>query len=355
MVNVGVDLHKTQMTVCFMADDGAFFRKVYGTNNAGYLDFTTALCDLKEPRKEIRVAVETTGNVWNFMKRVENHVGEVKVVNTMRFKVITESTSKTDWRDSKTIADFLKIGMLPTVTLPDAESRMIAKYVKTRDRYVKLSTRLKNQLHAIFMEEGLELKAQDLTSDKRLETVKKHEGLNEEVRFLVEGLVDDLMTLKARIRKLESRMMEMIAEDENIKLIRTIPGTGLVSASAVRSIVGSIDRFDDPKKLASYAGLAPWVNNSNETVRHGHITKRGSTILRNAFVQMAMGMIRNWSTDDKDCSLPMHRWYEQMKKRAGNGKSKIALARKLSTIVWAILKNKEPFKYTLEKSLSQAG
>ena len=210
----------------------------------------------------------------------------------MKFKVIVESTSKTDRRDAQALATYLQKYMLPTVTLPDAESRIIAKYVKTRDKYVKLTTRLKNQLHAIFLEEGLELKASSLTSVKRLNKLKEQSGFSEEILFLVEGLVDDLISLKSRIKAIEKKMTELTEKDKDVELLRTIPGTGIVNASAVRSIVASIDRFDDPKKLASYAGLVPWVNNSNETIHHGHITKRGSKILRNAFVQMAQGMIR---------------------------------------------------------------
>ena len=355
MVNIGVDLHKTQMTVCFLADDGTSVMRVYGTSNAGYMTFLTALHDFKIPRKDIRIAVETTGNVWNFMTRVEEHAGVVKVVNTMKFKVIVESTSKTDRRDAQTLATYLQKDMLPTVTLPDAESRILAKYVKTRDKYVKLTTRLKNQIHAIFLEEGLELKASSLTSKKRLNKLKEQSGFSEEILFLVEGLVDDLISLKSRIKAIEKKLMELTEKDKDVELLRTIPGTGIVNASAVRSIVASIDRFDDPKKLASYAGLVPWVNNSNETIHHGHITKRGSKILRNAFVQMAQCMIRGWGMTDDVPNLRLCIWYNQMKKRSGGGKSKIALARKLSQIVWAMLKTRTPFMNTLEKSLSQAG
>ena len=194
-----------------------------------------------------------------------------------------------------------------------------------------------------------------MTSVKSLNKLKEHSGFSEEILFLVEGLVDDLISLRSRIKILEKKLTELTEEDKDVKLLRTIPGTGIVNASAVRSIVASIERFDDPKKLASYAGLVPWVNNSNETIHHGHITKRGSKILRNAFVHMAQYMIRGWGKTDDIPNLHLYIWYNQMKKRSGGGKSKIALARKLSQIVWAMLTTKTPFMNTLEKSLSQAG
>ncbi len=354
MLNVGVDLHKNQMTVCFMADDGQTSLKVYSTTRKGYNAFLLTLKQMNIPKDQIWVGVETTGNVWCFVKSIENNVGEIKVVNTMKFKVIVESTSKTDNRDAETIATYLKKDMLPTVTLPNECSRMIAKYVKVRDRYVKLSTKLKNQLHALFLEEGIILKAQDLTSVKRMNTLK-NSGLHEDVQFLVDGLIDDLITLKARKTVLEKKLTELVAEDKDVELLKTIPGTGLVNASAVRGILGTIERFDSPKKVASYAGLVPWVSNSNETVRHGHITKRGSTILRNALVQMAMGMIRHWAGGKNFENMPLYTWYNQISGRTSGGKSKIALARKMSHIVWAMLKYRESFSYNLIKNPSQVG
>jgi transposase len=345
MINVGVDLHKTQMTVCFLTDDDQVSQKVYRTDQTGYEGFCADLKSLPVHRKKIRVGVETTGNVWFFVKKVEDHVGEVRVVNTMKFKVIVSSTSKTDRRDARTIAEYLRKDMLPTVTLPDAESRMIAKYVKVRDRYVKIATRLKNQIHALFAEEGICLKSGDLSSNIRLRGLKTIE-VDDNVRFLAEGLVEELINLKGRIRELERKMEKMTVDDQAVKLLRSIPGTGIVNASAVRGIIADVERFDDPKKMAAYAGLVPWVSNSNETVRHGHITKRGSTILRNALVQMAMGMIRHWASGKGDTKMPLYHWYRRIAGRTSGGKSKIALARKMTHIVWAMLKNGEEISCT---------
>lgn len=344
MINVGVDLHKTQMTVCYLADDHQTIQKVYRTDQSGYEAFCDDLQALNVPRDTIRIGVETTGNVWIFVKKVERHAGEVRVVNTMKFKVIVSSTSKTDRRDARTIAEYLRKDLLPTVTLPDAESRMIAKYVKVRDRYVKLATRLKNQIHALFAEEGICLKTADLSSDIRLRALTARDII-EEVRFLVEGLVEELIRLKSRIRELERKLNEMTREDRAVKLLRSIPGTGIVNACAVRGIVADVERFDDPKKMAAYAGLVPWVSNSNETIRHGHITKRGSTILRNAMVQMAMGMIRYWASGSEMNTMPLYKWYRHIEKRTSGGKSKIALARKMIHVVWAMLKSGHEFSF----------
>lgn len=342
MMNVGVDLHKTQMTVCYLSDNFTTVQKVYRTDETGYEEFCSDIKAMRIPRKKVRIGVETTGNVWHFVKKLENQAGEIRVINTMKFKVIVESTSKTDRRDARTIAEYLMKDMLPTVVLPDEKSRMIAKFVKVRDRYVKLSTRLKNQIHALFAEEGITLKSSDLSSNIRLRSLEV-QNLSEEVLFLVNGLVEELINIKCRIKDIEKKMEEMTKDDEAIKVLRSIPGTGIVNACALRGILADIERFNSPKKVAAYAGLAPWVSNSNETIRHGHITKRGSTILRNALVQMAMGMIRYWSAGNRGATIMLYNWYCQISSRTSGGKSKIALARKMAHIVWTMLKNNQEF------------
>lgn len=340
MIYAGVDLHKTQFTVC-IRHKKEVLHKEYRNDAKGYEAFISDIQGLGESRKRIKVAVETVGNVWHFVRQVEGSVGEVQVVNTMKMKLLTASSKKTDKNDAMMIAEHLEKDILPTVRLPDEKSRRIAKYVKVRDRYVKIMTRLKNQIHGIFMEEGQNLKKDMLTSRKRIRQILEME-MEEEVSFLITGLVEDLLNMKDRVVKIEKKLEELTEEDEDVRLLRTIPGTGLVNASAVRSILGDVKRFDHPKKVAAYAGLVPWVSNSNETVRHGHITRRGSKILRNAFVQMAMGVIREGSRS-RGRSGGLYSWYKQAKSRTSGGKSIVALARKLSNIVWAMLREKAEF------------
>ena len=349
MLNVGVDLHKTQMTVCYLSNRKDPVQKEYRTNESGYEAFCKDIRSFKLAKNKIRIGVETTGNVWFFVKQMESSVGEIQVINTMKFKVIVESTSKTDKRDARTIAEYLQKDMLPTVTLPDGKSRSIAKYVKVRDRYVKLSTRLKNQIHALFAEEGIQIKTADLSSNVKLQALRKYD-VGEDVCFLLDGLVDELISMRSKIRQIEKKLEEITIDDRAVQLLRSIPGTGIVNACAVRGLLANIHRFDDPKKVASYAGLVPWVSNSNEKVRHGHITKRGSTLLRNALVQMSMGMIRHWSGNLQSHSMLLYNWYSNISSRTSGGKSKIALARKMAHIVWAMLINNQEFKMDLTPS-----
>jgi len=81
--------------------------------------------------------------------------------------------------------------------------------------------------------------------------------------------------------KLVSKQLKGLAEDnENVKLLMTIPGIGYYSALPVKSEIGDISRFPFGERLCSYAGLVPSTHASGASVRHGGITKEGSRWLR---------------------------------------------------------------------------
>jgi hypothetical protein len=129
-----------------------------------------------------------------------------------------------------------------------------------------------------------------------------------------------------------------------VELLQTIPGCGEICAWTIRAFVDDIGRFGSAKKLSAFAGLVPWVQDSNETVRHGRITKRGPEELRTALVQVVLGM-RRLKADTLEWRL-MQR-YEALKRRKGSGKTIIATARKLAVIIWHMLSKDAEFNLTL--------
>ena len=124
-----------------------------------------------------------------------------------------------------------------------------------------------------------------------------------------------------------------------VDLIRSIPGAGLITAAGIRAYIDDIERFQSFKQLSAYAGLVPRVQCSDTTEHYGRITKRGPERLRTAMVQLVLGMIRS----RRSAEYRIVKRYGVMKTQKGSGKSIIAMARKLSKIIWYMLKNDTPF------------
>ena len=343
-MSIGVDLHKTQFTIYLLSEDrGIVEYEEYPAKDEGYEVFIRKLNVLTGNGYEVSVAVESTGNTRYFMNRITGTGVLVKVVNTMKFKVVNESVKKTDKHDARTLAEFLEKDMLPQSQLCSQESEDIRRVVKSRAVLVKALVSLKNQVHALLLSYGIETKRGQLQSKKErqriLNGLEDHDFYGNAARA-VKPLLDTIDQVYGEVKKLEKVLAELVKEDEDVKLLQTIPGVGIITASTIRAFTDDINRFESAKKYAAYAGLVPWVQNSNQTIHHGRITKRGPVELRTAFVQIVMGMIR---AQKKTYAYRIMRRYRDMKHHKGSGKSIIAASRKMSTIIYTMLKNREPF------------
>ena len=333
MVNVGIDLHKTQFTICVRSRSGDKFEQ-YPTTENGYEAFLKKASSWQKKGEEVRVGVESTGNTRYFKSRMEDAGIGVTVINTMKFKVVNESVKKTDKHDASTIAEFLEKDILPQSQLCSQKSELLRRLLKVRTTLVRSEVVIKNQIHALFTAEGQEdVKSAVLQSKRGRKQVLN--ALNKCKNGLeAQTLIQTIERLEENVNSIEERLRSVTKGDRMVELLMSIPGCGEISAWTIRAYTDDIRRFSSAKKYTSFAGLAPWVQNSNETIHHGSITKRGPKELRTALVQIVMGLRR---MKGKTASFRLMQRYEAMKKSKGSGKSIIAAARKMAVIIWHML------------------
>ena len=157
----------------------------------------------------------------------------------------------------------------------------------------------------------------------------------------LEVTLNILDSLETQIKSVEKQIAEMVKGNEQVELLQTVPGVGLINAATIAAYTADMERFDgDFKRFAAYIGIVPGVHNSNESVHLGRITKHGPKELRTAFVQVALGMIR-LTTQTSDWYLIKD--YRRKKEEKGSGRAIIALSRKVARVVFAMLMNGEEF------------
>jgi len=340
MVNVGIDLHKTQFTVCVRSRKGDIFA-TYPTTENGYQAFLKQASVWKEKGEEVRVGVESTGNTRYFKNRMEEAGIGVTVINTLKFKVVNESVKKTDKHDASTIAEFLEKDMLPQSQLCSRKSEQLRRLLKARTTLVQSQVVMKNQIHALLSAEGMEDVKSALLQSKRgrkhiLDTLQKCEN-----GLAAQPLLETIERLEENVKSIEQQIRALTVGDRMVDLLMSIPGCGEIGAWTIRAYTDDIKRFASPKKYAAYAGLVPWVQNSNETIHHGKITKRGPKELRTALVQVVMGLRR---MKEKTLPLRLMQRYEVMKKNKGSGRAIIASARKMAVVIWHMLNEDVEFE-----------
>lgn len=340
-LSVGVDLHKGQFTVYWRSESQQIRGwEKYPTVDRSYERFERKLTLYSEGGYEVRVAVESTGNTRYFKNRIEGLGIPVVVINTLKFKVVTESVKKTDRHDAETIAEFLEKDMLPEARLCSEKSEELRRVLKTRTTLVRSIVSVKNQIHGMLLGMGIEIRRSALQSKKGRRRVLDVLAEQNRTGAAVAPLMETIDRLHDEVKKLEKLIEELVTGDRVVELIMTIPGAGLITAATIRAYTDDISRYRGPKQYAAYAGLVPWVQDSNQTERHGRITKHGAEELRTALVQIVVGMMRS---NRKTGKYWLMKRYAALKVRKGSGRSIVATARKLSTIIWHMLTNDEEF------------
>ena len=340
---VGVDLHKTQFTICVLTGelDNQVELEVgtkFEMNKNGYKTFIERMKELTEWPEDVIIAIESTANARYFKDIMEAQGFMVKVVNTLRFKVVNLSTKKTDKNDAKTLAYFLSRDMLPTSHLCSARMEGIRRILKSRSLMVEDAVALKNQAHALMLAYGVITQPSQFQSKSSREKLVAR--LPSNARGILTALLDSLNVVEDQTRELERHLKALNASDSRVKLLMTIPGIGIVNACIINSYTDNINRFESYKNYSAYCGLVPWVQTSNETVYYGRITKRGPQELRTALVQCVVAMVR---MPNKTANFSLMRQYHQLKETKSSGKAIIATARKLSRIIYIMLKTMTPF------------
>lgn len=322
MSYLGVDLHTNSFTVCYRTKQGKERIGSYAINRMDAFRKTL--------RKQDHVAVEATGNTAWFMEQVRDRVRKVIPVDPNQFKVIRKSVKKTDKHDAKMLALFLSKGMLPEARMKQKQHAQLHSLAMTRDKLVKQRTALVNKIHNVLNNHGLKWKKETLTTEKGLKSVLVFDW-DMIVRIELEVLADQIRSLSQNIKRLDNDIIEHGKKLKGHKNISSIKGIGEKSASVLLSVIGDVNDFATEDKLAAYMGIVPRVKDSNETIRHGRITKHGSTLARTTLVQCTLVA--------KKYSPYLRSYYERIQRSRGSGKAIIATARKLLGIIYKTLVN----------------
>jgi transposase len=209
-----------------------------------------------------------------------------------------------------------------------------------RARLTKKRTAVLNGIHKILRKHNLE----QACPTKKFQTQKVRRWLTEMElpsldRLEVNFLLSQWELLDEQLKVVEVKIAERAAADEQVQLLESVPGIGHYSAVAISSRIGDIRRFKHADSLANFFGLTPGCNNSGEnTKRLGSITKRGSKMVRYLLNQAVVRILR--------FDGAMREWFKRIRKRRGSKIARVAVMRRLTTILWHMLTKKQKYRYS---------
>jgi transposase len=326
---VGIDLHKKTIVLCVLNQD----RKVLARRTFVPCD-TTALLDFLRGFAPLQAVVEATASYEWLVALIEPLADKVLLAHPGKLRVIAESDKKTDKHDAFVLAEYLALGKIPEAFRPSPRQREHRTLVRQRQYLKQEVTALKNKMRRIASDSNADRK--DLFTVVGWQTLQAV-ALRDADRFVLDQLHADQEFLEGQLRDLTRRLKEFAAaapprEAEARAKLATIPGVGPVTVDVIVSELGDVSRFHSIKAVCKYAGLVPAVRQTgNKKSKDLPITKTGSPLLRWALVEAAWRVIRQ--------SAAWRRTYDRIKKRAGGKKAVVAVARRLLTVMAAMLRD----------------
>ncbi len=157
------------------------------------------------------------------------------------------------------------------------------------------------------------------------------------VREMFHQVCEEIRELEAHMRSVEEQLKALAQQTPDVARLQTIPGIGLLTATALVGFVGDIHRFGSCRRFASYLGLTPRERSSGERRRLGRISKRGDSYLRMLLIHGGRSLL--WSAHRRNAKpSPLQQWGLRIHKTRGHNKATVALANKLARTVWAVWK-----------------
>lgn len=247
--------------------------------------------------------------------------------------------SKTDRSDADALIQAARSGEIATVAVKSRDQQQMMALHRVRAARMKTRTARINLLRGLLAEQGLAVSVgarTGLTQMARLvhDDASAIPGI---LRQCAQGVLEEIADLENHVAEIELQL-KSLAEMDVAKELQTIPGIGLLTATALLGSVGSIDGFPTGRRFASWLGLTPREHSSGGTQRLGRITKRGDSYLRCLLTHGARAALLAAKRRKKSGGqlTPLQRWVLDVEARRGHNKATIALANKLSRIVWAV-------------------
>ncbi|ALJ03851.1 transposase [Pseudalgibacter alginicilyticus] len=287
----------------------------YKNDESGFVKF------LKELPDTALVVMEATGyyhyRLAQFLYKNKIVVSVVNPLSIKRFIQMKLAKVKTDKSDAKSICDYALINAVPIYNaLTDVQSECLQLF-RLLDVYLKHRTATKNKLHG-------------------------EETLGIPSRYVYRSLKRNKKHLDKEISAIELKLLSLIKQEqqEQLTLLRTVPGIGQKTALFLIVITDGFSKFEHAAQLCSYVGITPTIRESGSSVKgRSRISKVGNRKLRNLLFLCSFNACKH----NKAC----RELYERI---VNKGKSKkvalIAVANKLIKQCFAIAKSGRAYDET---------
>jgi transposase len=330
---LGIDLGKNSCSVVGLDDVGAVIKR-RRMRRQSIIAFTRSL-------PACVVAMEACCGAHHLGRLLRSQGHTVRLMSPEYVRPYVKA-QKNDDRDAEAIAEAATRPTMRFVELKSEEQLDMQSLHRARDRLVGERTALINQLRAILLERGSTVPQGRRRLEQYLTTMSDPEGeasLSPRMHRLIEDMRAEWLELDRRIATFDNEFAACARNDADARRLATIPGIGVLNATALKAAIGNGQTFARGRDLAAWLGLVPRQVTTGGKPRLVGITKRGNKYLRKLIIHGARSALPVLASN----ATPLGEWLRALMKRVHKNAAVVALANKLARIAWAVLRRGEEF------------
>jgi transposase len=285
------------------------------------------------------MAMEACCGAHHLGRQLRNMGHQVRLMSPEYVRPYVKA-QKNDDRDAEAIAEAATRPTMRFVELKSAEQLDMQSLHRVRDRLVSERTALINQLRAVLLERGFTAPQGRRKLEYALTILLDgtdepgNVALSLRTRALVKDMRTEWAELDQRIKAYDDEFAALAKAVETTRRLATIPGIGVLNATALSAAIGNGATFARGRDLAAWLGLVPRQATTGGKAKLLGISKRGNKYLRKLLIHGARSAMPSLLATQ----TPLGAWLRALLTRVHKNAATVALANKLARIAWAVLR-----------------
>jgi transposase len=292
------------------------------------------------------VVMEACGSAHYWGRRIEQLGHKVILLPPHQVRPYVRR-NKTDRTDAKGILEASRNDDIRPVPVKTVAQQVLTSLHRLRSGWVAERTARLNALRGLLREMGvfIPVGARQVVPAIWILIEDADSDFPDALRPVFAEACHEIRNIEARIKQVERQLEAMAQQLPVVAHLLTIPGIGLLTATALFALIGNIHRFPSGRHLASWLGLTPREYSSGLKRRLGGISKRGDGYLRSLLIHGARSVLLHARKDQPD---HLREWAHKLATTHVHNKAAVAVANKMARIVWAVWSRLEDYGHAPE-------
>ncbi len=330
---IGVDLAKSVFEVAVSHIPG----RVHERHRLSRTRFRRFFAD-RAPTEVLLEACSSAHHWGRELQALGHRVALLPAADVARYR----DGNKTDRADAKALLEAARNEAIDRVPVKSVEQQALSALHRLRQGYLQTRTARINALRGHLREFGVTIPLGAAQVLPRARAALAEERLPSYLRHALTEVLEEIATLQAKAAALQDQLDRLARQLPEASLLMSVPGVGVLTATALLAFVGDIHRFRSGRDFAAYLGLTPREHSSALSRRLGGITKHGNSYLRMLLIHGARSALRAGHV--AACPDDLRTWALALQHRKGHNIAAVALANKLARVCWRVWRDQRPFE-----------